>query len=282
MHVDGQSINLARTADLYGFLMANHGEMFRPCGNSIYMKTNRSLYIKAGFYGYRDFGNGETGNGIDLLTRHLGYSFQEAVKALCGRGVSTGAARREAVPADPKQISLPAAAPPPHRRMFAYLLKRSIPGSIISRLVSERLIYQEEKTGNIVFVNKERDYCELRGTFTYTESPFHGCRKARPGRFWYFRPKAGRPDTAFVTESAIDAISLWLLRHDEEKSCIPMYISIGGVSNYSAIDRIRRKIKTVIAVDNDPAGDICRSHYADLESLIPKRKDWNEDLQAHV
>ena len=58
-----------------------------------------------------------------------------------------------------------------------------------------------------------------------------------------------------------------------------VYISIGGVANDATISRISRSIRTVLAVDNDPAGELCRKRHCDLKTIIPMHKDWNEDLQ---
>ena len=57
------------------------------------------------------------------------------------------------------------------------------------------------------------------------------------------------------------------------------YISIGGVANDATINRISHGIRTVLAVDNDPAGDLCRKRHGNLETIIPTNKDWNEDIQ---
>ena len=283
MYVDNKTVQLARNADLYAFLLGRHGDLFTRCGHSIYMKQNNSLYIKSGFYGYRDFSTGETGNGIDFLTRHLGYSFQEAVLALSGSqpvpspvpvSLCEDTARKTQKP-----FPLPIPAPLPHKRMFAYLMSRGIPGSAIRYLASMGLIYQEEGTGNIVFINKEKDYCELRGTYTYAEKQFHGCRKIRSDRFWYFIPEAVKPLRVFITESAIDAISLWILQKDSMNIAGSVYASIGGAANYSTIERISRNIDAIIATDNDSAGDMCRTRFHKLRSITPVRKDWNEDLQ---
>lgn len=58
------------------------------------------------------------------------------------------------------------------------------------------------------------------------------------------------------------------------------YISIGGAAKQPAIDRIKRQIKTVLAVDNDSAGQICRDRNSELPFILPVTKDWNEDLQT--
>ena len=78
----------------------------------------------------------------------------------------------------------------------------------------------------------------------------------------------------------IDAISLYLIQKINGMDTLhAVYISIGGVANDTTINRISRGIRTILAVDNDPAGEFCRNRHSDLEALIPAHKDWNEDLQ---
>lgn len=286
MIVDKEQINLARKTDLHRFMLARHASLVQRVGTSICLKTNHSLYIKSGYNGFKDFATGETGNGIDFLIHHLGYSFQDAVLALAdGHETVLADGHTSTVkPVPRRSIDLPEAAPLPHSRMYAYLLRRGIPLPIINRLARSGIAYQQEETGNIVFVTPEHDYCELRGTFTYTEKPFHGCRKVSADRFWYILDgtEKGKPKTTYITEAAIDAISLMVIQSTRHPTECAAFVSIGGVTNYAAIDRIARHIHTVLAVDNDAAGEACRERYPYLPHIIPVHKDWNEDLLSHV
>lgn len=282
MYVNNEAIQLARNADLHAFLLANHSDLFEKDGKSIRLVSNRSISIKEGFHAYRDFSTGECGNSITFLMEHLGYAFQDAVMALCGQMHPTGGgtAARLHAPAEYRAVSLPPAAPLPHKRMYAFLMARGIPKAAIDGLVSHGLVYQSEGANNVVFVNRERDYCELRGTYTFAKKPFHGCRKARADRFWYFLPGDEKPETAFITEGAIDAISLCLLHRRAGRNVSKsVYISIGGVDNHPAINRIKCRIHTILAVDNDRAGELCRQRHNELECIIPVNKDWNDDLR---
>ena len=272
MYVDSNMIDKARTADLYKFLKTNHLDLFRKEGISIRLIGANSVSIRQGYYGYSNFSTGETGNGIDFLMNYLGYSFQEAVKALAENEEYTAykANEKPVVPINCGKIKLPDRAPLPHSRMFAFLFKRGLSKDIIAELSSRGLIYQSAGNNNVVFVNKERDYCELRGTYTYTEKPFHGCIKNRPDRFWYFMENESRPNRAYVTEAAIDAISLYLIhKNSGEYTSSAVYVSVGGASNHKAIKRIKNGIRTILAVDNDKAGQLCRDHHRGLEYILP-------------
>lgn len=60
-----------------------------------------------------------------------------------------------------------------------------------------------------------------------------------------------------------------------------MYCEIAGVANQQAIERIRAWLPTVLAVDNDTAGEQCRNRNSGIPALISRGKDWNEDLISH-
>ena len=62
-----------------------------------------------------------------------------------------------------------------------------------------------------------------------------------------------------------------------------MYASLGGVCNQKPIDRfVAEGLEVVIAVDNDEAGEHCRQRNTGLSSIIPRTKDWNQDLTEGV
>lgn len=130
---------------------------------------------------------------------------------------------------------------------------------------------------------------EIRGTMG---SPFHGMAEGSdPSAYWSFAPEG--PDSAayraFVCESAIDAISLYLLNRMSARGSLPndLYCSLSGVGNYKRVDAILADMaaiggQAVIATDNDNAGDTCRQRYAGLPSIRPHGKDWNEDWLAAI
>ena len=79
--------------------------------------------------------------------------------------------------------------------------------------------------------------------------------------------------------AAVSAVCLMLIHKAQGITDPAVYVSIGGVANQQTIDRLKRKIPSVLAVDNDPAGDECRARNPDLPTLIPVGKDWNDDLR---
>lgn len=268
MHVTAEQIRAARKADLYDYLRRSHPDEIKVEGHWIRLKSNPSICLKEGLGGYKDYASLETGNSIDFLTRHLNYDFVTAVSAL-----TTGRETQQARP--PGSISLPEKGAD-CKRIRSYLTGRGFTEKVFDRLVEKNLLYEDIR-GNAVFRSAGGDFFELRGT--RPGLVFHQCGKVSPERFWCFVPD-DPPRTAFICESAIDAVSLYLLHlmieGKETTACA--YCGIAGVANQKAIERIQKRIPAVIAVDNDEAGQQCRLRNRQLKALIPRRKDWNEEL----
>ena len=279
IHVSTEQIRAARQADLYEFLRNRHAADVKIEGNSLRLKDNNSISVRRGYAGYKDFSTGETGNGIDLLTNYLGYTMPEAVLALGGSAVATGTTGQTTTPPPrAKDVEFPARAGD-YRQLFAYLqTQRKIPAEVIQRLIDQSLLYQAKETNNAVFINRKRDFAELRGTLS--QKPFHGVLKTQPDRFWSFEGTPigqGEVPTAYICESAIDAISLYLLHTSHGEDTRAHYCSLAGVANQQTIDRIKRHSHAILAVDKDAAGDRCREQNRDIPHILPKTKDWNED-----
>jgi hypothetical protein len=274
-------IRAARIANLFTFLEGSHASLVKRSGHCLYLKEKDSVYIKEGIPGYMDFASGSHGNSIDFLMQYLNYRFVDAVLALTD--TEKGFPDRSFLlhSKDVREFIPPPRASEPFHRLHAYLQGRGIPANLIDRMEKQGILYQEAQYGNAVFINPQKDYCEIRGTYGGSQNHFHSCRKTSADRFWYiFEEEHTKPHRAFICESAIDAISLLLLYKRTKNSVPSVYVSIGGVYNQRAIDRIKRRIPSVIAVDHDKAGELCRHRNKELPFLIPVHKDWNEDLQC--
>lgn len=305
--VDEISKRTARTVNLYDFLLSWHPDRVGIEGDSLRLRDNHSISIKRGYCGYTDFSNGATGNAVDFLVNFLGYGFQDAVSTLCEfagtSNISTSGAlpqnsdgKAPQMPQDALQAATPvnpAFVPPeplqgPYRQLYAYLTQeRKIPLCMVQQLIDWGLLYQEKDHANMVFIDAARTFAELRGSNSF--KVFHRVMFSDPAAFWWFKCQGpdSIPTVAFICEAAIDAVSLYVLRRAAGTPAAEngLYCSIGGVANQQRIDRIKAGMSaggcpTVIAVDNDKAGEECRRRNSDCEKFVPTLKDWNADLIA--
>ncbi len=147
-------------------------------------------------------------------------------------------------------------------------------------LAEQKIMYQEKSRNNIVFINMEKNFAELRGTYTF-EKPFHCIVPgSRHNVFWWFRTSknAGK---CYICEAAIDAISLYELHKIQKNEEEAYYISIAGAAKQPAIDKLKKsKYHLITVVDNDYAGQQFQDRNPGLEYILPVYKDWNEDLPA--
>ena len=206
-----------------------------------------------------------------------------------------------------------------YKRLFAFLLSRGISRETIQKLVDEEAVYQDEH-GNVIFINTSDKWGEIRGTNTYADKRCEHRKKcerycpierqwckhmdtcseykkdiyhkivngSKKNMYWIYIPDEGMDaDIAYICEGAIDAISLYELHRIKGAPIGGMYVSIGGAGKQGAIVNLMnnwylKKEDTILAVDNDGPGEDCRKRNPDLRFIIPKNKDWNDDLRELV
>lgn len=315
--VSKDQYKMACSVDLYEFLIEKHPEEVEIKYGSALLIADKHVSVKAGYHGYRNFRTDERGNNVDYLMNFLGYGYQDAVLALTGDDPEMSYVpayyENPSIP-ERKEIALPKPLDGLYKNLYAYMSARKIPAETIQMLIDKGILYQSAEGNNIVFVNPQGDYCELRGTNSYADrrcskrkecdqyisgehtwctymdscvnykpDPFHGCKKTRSDRFWYLDPDPEQQTCfIYVCEAAIDAVSLYVIQQRQHKAGKRVYVSIGGVANQRTIDRLVRgggPDTVILAVDNDQAGQECRDRNPELNYILPNNKDWNEDLQ---
>ena len=278
----------ARNVDLYQFLVDNDIVDYAKEGDFLRIKDvngdRTAITVMKGCNAYTDWAEDIHDDSIAFMTDVCGYTFQEAVRALNGdEGFNAGkpakqAAKKEEKPI-PKVLKFPEKETGLPKRLYAYLTQtRCIPGQWVERFIKEGLMYQAVKTGDIVFVNKDKSCYEIRSTFTQGTQKKRGDGRL-PDDYWFFSVGKNVQDV-FVCEGAIDAISLLVLQHKPG-----VYVSLHSVVNAEKIlKRLRQDYpehKIILAVDTDEAGENCARDKRELYDyrIIPDGKDWNEDLK---
>ena len=211
--VTNEHVRMARQADLYAYLLQHHATEFIRQGNSLRWTRNRSISIRKGYSGFLDFATNEHGNGIDFLCDHLQYKFVHAVQCLIGdrqpetaRTIHTEPTQNgedesstveiengtpDITPAgNPSDFTLPVQSRLYPSKAIQYLANRGIPENLTRNLIDTHLLYQSFPYNNLVFVSKNKDFCELRGT--YPTSTFHQCKKQAHDRCWGYSPTPHR------------------------------------------------------------------------------------------
>ena len=240
-----------------------------------------------------DHKNQTGGGAIKFMQYHYGMDFPTAVQELLGQRVtslssvplkSTNQSEKQ------KDFRLPEANDNMHR-VYAYLIKqRFIAPEIISHFARRKLLYEDKKHHNAVFVGVDKNgvprQAHKRGTTTFGKS-FRQTVEGSDTKYSFAH--FGESGKLFIFEAPIDMMS-YLTLHPEnwqEHS----YIAMNGVYENAVLTALKghsNLSEIVICTDNDVGGidaadrlsDILEENgYADIKRILPTNKDWNEDLK---
>ena len=283
--------------DLRNFMIDVHPNDIKIQGAEwISLNNDPSVRIKRGNSKWHDFSTKRDkldsfGDGIALLTDFLGYEFKDATKELLdyldGKIVPVERAKIDtSKKIEPREYELPQKSSRYPNVVYAYLGKtRHIPYEILDKLIKTGAVYQQDVPykdrviHNVVFSTPKGNFYEIRGCNT-VGNVFHQSM-AKTENDCFSIGKAKDPKKIYVTEASIDAISLLSL-HMLHNEPLGLYLGLGGIEKQQPIEYFKKcypNAEIVIAVDNDAAGDKVREKYKDIyNSIIPRNKDWNEDL----
>ena len=241
-----------------------------------------------------DHKNQTGGGAIKFMQHHYGMDFPTAVQELLGQRVtslssvplkSTNQSEKQ------KDFRLPEAYNNMHR-VFAYLIKqRFIAPEVITHFAKRKLLYEDKKHHNAVFVGVDENgvprQAHKRGTATFGKS-FRQTVEGSDTKYSFAH--FGESGKLFIFEAPIDMLSyLTLNPQDWQKHS---YIAMNGVYENAVLTALKEHSnlsEIVICTDNDVGGidaadrlsDILEEKgYADIKRLVPEFKDWNECLKA--
>ncbi|GIP20845.1 DUF3991 and TOPRIM domain-containing protein [Paenibacillus sp. J22TS3] len=294
--IQANNINLIEFAKFQGYILENGGR------RALHAKQSGGLYFFRDSNKFYHFSTDTSGGPIDFVMQFMRMDFKEAVAYL----LETGLPQYQTVPSLPKpsgKLQLPDKAPN-YKRVAWYLIHvRGIDPEIVSCLMHEKKLYQQDKTGNCVFVAYDKNgvakYCSLRGT--RPERPFKQDREHSDKSYPFHI--IGSSQKVYVCESPIDGMShatLAKLKGLDWKN--DHRISLGCLSDL-ALERFlqhHRIHEIIFCLDNDhnatfrdgsPApnwGQEAALKFAQkyndqgYQTSIEKpfRKDFNEDLTA--
>ncbi|MEG0614203.1 MAG: DUF3991 and toprim domain-containing protein [Oscillospiraceae bacterium] len=288
----------ARQTDMISFLEQFEGFSFKRKGREWHCIEHDSLVIqpdRRGWYWNSQKIGGD--NAIAYCQKMKGMTFPEALKTLVGNG-SEHIKKAPVIPEEEKQeFILPKKAPNSYRA-FAYLQRtRCIDGKIISELMHEEKIYQDNKN-NVVFVGideeKKPRFACVRGTLS--DVIYRGDCLGSDKRF-SFSLDGTNSKKLYVFEAPIDLLSHATLTNKIVKNDIAWKVhnrlALSGKTDVALTYYLSKhpNIKELmLCLDNDVAGQTAATEikgkyeklgYA-VKIILPKQKDFNDDLKAYV
>ncbi|MCQ4863527.1 DUF3991 and toprim domain-containing protein [Pseudoflavonifractor phocaeensis] len=274
------SVDLARFLEL-------RGEELERSGREMRMKRDHSVTIRGSRW--YDHAAREGGNAISFVRRFYGLSYPEAVSLLLdGEGGHGYPAAEPKAQEPPKPFVLP----PAHtdmRRVFAYLVKaRRIHPEVVRAFARAGLLYEDVPYHNAVFVGLDEHgvarHAHKRSTNAFGKAFRLNVEGSRPQ---YSFHHVGEGDRLIVTEAPIDMLSYISLNPENWRR--QSYVSlcgVGGQALHWMLERHPHIRNVALALDHDEAGLAASARHRQAleaggyqtELLLPRRKDWNEDL----
>lgn len=311
MQVTKEQKKAANQTDLVDYLTSK-GYQLEKKGNSYKIKIHQrysgdmsSLSIFDNRRGWKRWSSGEHGgDAISFLQMNMGMSFQEAVLELAG-GVSsqkyTPPPKRTEAPKIPenKELALPKKCEGKFSRAFAYLNKtRLIDSNIISKMIADKKIYQDERN-NVVFVGfnekNEASFACVRGT--NTQYQYRGDCDGSDKRYAFSMQGTNKDGKLYVFEAPIDLLSHATMANKIMKNpngwMVHSRISLSGTSDVALEHYLKShpEVKEIhFVLDNDKAGQEAVKKYTPkyeekgfkVINHVLKTKDMNEELEAFL
>lgn len=285
VHFTDEQKERARQTDIVS-LLERQGEKVRRAGSEYEWLDGTAKVSIRGNLWFHQYER-EGGNAIDFVKRFFDKNYTEAMQFLLN---GEGGELKTAPPVEKKADGIFVM---PRRnetsaRAYAYLSKsRGIDREVLNEFFRKKLIYESEKYHNAVFVgynpNGQPLHAHMRGTGT--KSTFKGnVPFGMPEYSFHWYGSSGR---LFLFEAPIDMLSFISMNKEGWKQ--HSYAACCGVSDRVAMQLLKDdpRIKRVsICLDNDEEGRKSGKRIkGNLESkgvqadiLVPKLKDWNEDL----
>lgn len=298
--VPKEVVKQAKEIDLLTYFMNNNpSELVRKGTNTYSLKSHDSVIISNGLW--HRFSTHQAGkSAVDYLIKVENMSLQEAVSSVLNRNIDTYIRPQYSNENAPKTIVIPEKAST-NKQVIEYLKNRGIDEEIINDCINKKIIYQENKTNNAVFLGYDND----------NNIKYAGCRSTNEKRImrdakgsskeYSFRMLSNiKNNTIHIFESAIDLLSyatmLKIKGYDYKNHNL---IALAGVYQPSsnieqskvpiALQNYLNKYKDVqdivLHFDNDRAGReatkamiIALSKYNVYDIPAPYGKDINDYL----
>lgn len=282
-HYTQEQIETANRTDLVDFLNI-HGEKLKRCGAQ-YLWEKHQVWIRGNrwYTHYDSIG----GYAIGFVMKYYAFGFQNAVAELLGSGTTQDNAPAISTQ-KPRELIVPEANKTMNR-VYAYLMQeRFIAREVISFFAHHKLLYEDAKYHNCIFVGTDEKgvprHIHRRGTMGSFKQTETGSKAD------YSFHHNGASDWLFVFEAPIDMLAFITLHPENWQQ--HSYVALCSVSERAILHRLKvnPQLKIIVlCLDHDNAGraacvritGILKDHgYADVRLLHSQNKDWGEDTKA--
>ena len=299
-YIPREIVEQAKKIDLLSYFMSNRPNELIKKGNGTYsLKCHDSVIISNGLW--HRFSTNEAGkSAVDYLIKVEKLSFQDAINSVLYNEIVTYIDNENELKNVPKKLIIPIKSNT-NKDIIDYLKNRGIDEEIIDYCIKNKLIYQENKTNNIVFLGYDNfnniKYAGIRST---NEKRIMRDAKGSSKDYSFKLLSNINNDSMHVFESSIDLLSyatlLKIKGYDYQNQNL---LSLAGVyqpSNNIEQSKVPKTIQNflennknikniVLHLDNDIAGRnatkaliIALDKYNVYDIPAPYGKDINDYL----
>ena len=200
-------VKQAKQIDLITYFMNNNPTELVKKGTGTYsLKSHDSVIISNGLW--HRFSTNEAGKtAVDYLMKVEKMTLQEAVRNVLNKDISTYKVPKTEINNVPKKIIIPEKAST-NKDVIEYLKNRGIDEDIILDCINQKLIYQENKTNNVVFVGYDYDHnIKYAGCRSTNEKRIMRDAKGSSKEFSFRLLSKIKNNTLHIFESSIDLLS---------------------------------------------------------------------------
>ena len=205
--VPKEVVEQAKQIDLLTYFMNNNpSELVKKGTNTYSLKSHDSVIISNGLW--HRFSTNQAGKtAVDYLITVEKMTFLEAVRTVLNRNINTYIIPKNGTNNVPKQIVIPEKSET-NKEVIDYLKNRGIDEDIILDCINKKLIYQENKTNNVVFVGYDNEHnIKYAGCRSTNERRIMRDAKGSSKEFSFRLLSNIKNNSLHIFESSIDLLS---------------------------------------------------------------------------
>ena len=298
--VPKEIVKQAKEIDLLTYFMNNNpSELVKKGAGTYSLKTHDSVIISNGLW--HRFSTNEAGKtALDYLMKVEKMTLQEAVSSVLNRNIESYTRTEIESNNEPRVLVIPEKATT-NKEVIEYLKNRGIDEDIINYCITNNLIYQENKTNNVVFLGYDNQHnIKYAGCRSTNEKKIMRDAKGSSKEFSFRLLSKITNNSIHIFESSIDLLSyatlLKLKGYDYQNQNLlalaGVYQSSKNIENSKVpiavqnfIDENKNIQDIVLHFDNDRAGRdatkaliIALNRYNIYDIPAPYGKDINDYL----